>query len=101
MILNSYAVLDAFVTLLRLLLGVLVIGMGLVAWQLCWRGPSVEDRTRLENRSYLLYLLAFLLLGLNVVSWPLLYLLLQSYVPEYEAAGAMCIYGVTQVGVGI
>jgi hypothetical protein len=39
-----------------------------------------------------------LLVGLNLASWPLLYLLLQSYVPEWP--GVMCIFGVTQVGTG-
>src|SRR5262249_16054841 len=50
------------------------------------------------SRGALLFLLAFLLLGLNLAAWPLLYLLLQSYVPEWP--GVMCIYGVTQVGTG-
>src|SRR5262249_49616077 len=35
---------------------------------------------------------------LNLLSWPLFYLLLQSYVPEWE--GVMCIYGVTRIGAG-
>jgi hypothetical protein len=38
------------------------------------------------------------LLGLNVVSWPILYLLLQSYVAEWP--DVMCIYGVTRIGAG-
>jgi len=98
MILNTYAVLDAFVTLLRLPLGLLVVGLGIAAW-LRFRRPAVpEDRKALEDRNYLLSLLGLLLLGLNLVSWPLLYLLLQSYVPEWP--GVMCIYGVTQVGAG-
>jgi hypothetical protein len=45
-----------------------------------------------------LYLLAVLLAGLNIASWPVVYLLLQSYVPEWPEA--MCIYGVTRVGTG-
>jgi hypothetical protein len=35
---------------------------------------------------------------LNLASWPLFYLLLQSYVAEWP--GVMCIYGVTQIGAG-
>ena len=50
----------------------------------------------MEDRCYLLFLLGGLLLALDVVSWPLLYLLLQSYVPEWP--GVMCIYGVTKIG---
>lgn len=98
MILNSYAVLDAFVSLLRMLIGILVVVLVLAAW---WKGreaTTAESRTGLENDFYLLFLLAFLLVSLNILSWPLLYLLLQSYVPEWP--GVMCIYGVTQIGVG-
>jgi len=43
-------------------------------------------------------LLAVVLLWLNVLSWPIFYLLLQSYVPEWP--GVMCIYGVTRIGTG-
>jgi hypothetical protein len=98
MILNSYAILDAFVTLLRGLAGLLVVVLGLFAW---WKGRGLlmpESRKALEDRGTLLFLLSFLLVALNLVSWPLLYLLLQSYVPEWP--GVMCIYGVTQIGVG-
>lgn len=96
MILNAYAALDLFVTLLRLGLGVilLVVG-GAVLWKAC-RSVSFEDRSGLEDRLYLLTLLAVVLLGLNIISWPLFYLLLKSYVPEWP--GVMCIYGVTQIG---
>ena len=98
MILNSYAILDAFVSLLRGFAGLVVVVLGLIAW---WKGRGLvtpESRKALEDRGTLLFLLAFLLVGLNLVSWPLLYLLLQSYVPEWP--GVMCIYGVTQIGVG-
>ena len=93
MILNSYAVLSVFVALLRLVLGVAVVGLAASAW----RRPS-SNRDSMEDRSYLVFLLAFTLVVLNFVSWPLLYLLLQSYVPQW--AGVMCIYGVTRVGEG-
>src|SRR5207302_10144316 len=98
MILNAYAVLDSFTTALRLALGLFVLGLAL------WHGRrrsakhTVEGRQRLEDRGYLLFLAAGVLLALNVLSWPLLYLLLQSYVPEWP--GVMCIYGVTRVGEG-
>jgi hypothetical protein len=54
MILNAYAVLDAFVSLLRLGLGVLVLWLGLSAWR-TWRRPALapEDRKDLEDRCYL------------------------------------------------
>jgi hypothetical protein len=98
MILNAYAVLDAFVTLLRLILAAGVIGMAVSAWRRCARSLAPEKRRHLEDRFYLLFMLAFLLLALNIASWPLLYLQLQSYVQEWPEA--MCIYGVTQIGLG-
>jgi hypothetical protein len=96
MILNAYAVLDAATALLRLLLGLAVTFLALSLWRRWRTGLSAERQGWLEDRSYFLFLLANLLLILSAVSWPLLYLLLQSYVPEWP--GAMCIYGVTQVG---
>jgi hypothetical protein len=98
MILNTFAVLTAFVALVRLLLSLLVLGVGASAWRAGGRPVTPADRTALEDRSYLVFLMAVLLVGLGLVSWPLLYLLLQSYVPEWP--GVMCIYGVTQVGKG-
>jgi hypothetical protein len=101
MILNAFAVLDAFIGLLRLGLGVLVLGFGLAAWRTWRRGAAVpEERKKLEDRCYLLFLMGGLLLALNVVAWPIYYLLLQSYVPYWSGAGVMCIYGVTQIGAG-
>ncbi|MGH7173143.1 MAG: hypothetical protein ACRELG_22910, partial [Gemmataceae bacterium] len=84
MIVNAYAVLDAFVSFLRLGLGLLVVGMGLFAWHF-WRRNALhaEDREKLENRCHLLLLLAGILLWLNMASWPLFYLLLESYVPQW------------------
>lgn len=99
MILNAYAVLDAFVSLLRLGLGLSVLGLGFFAWN-TWSRRTLADEAgqRLEDRCHLLLLLAGLLLWLNVLSWPIFYLLLQSYVPEWP--GVMCIYGVTRIGTG-
>jgi hypothetical protein len=99
MILNSYAVLDGFVSLLRLGLGLVVLWLGLSVlrtWKHRKRGG--EGRKITEDRGYLLLLLAGLLLVLNVAAWPIFYLLLQSYVPEWP--GVMCIYGVTRIGTG-
>jgi hypothetical protein len=98
MILNAYAVLDGFLILLRLLLAVLVIGLGFAAWRGWRRAASPEARGTVEDRNYLLMLLATVLLFVNLASWPLFYLLLDSYVPEWP--GVMCIYGVTQIGKG-
>lgn len=98
MILNTYAILVAFVAGLRLLLGLLVIRLAVAAWLGSARGANAEARDAAQDRVYLLFLLTLLLLALNLAAWPLLYLLLQSYVPEWP--GVMCIYGVTQIGKG-
>jgi hypothetical protein len=99
MILNSYSVLDAFISLLRLGLGLSILGLGRLAW-LAWRRRQSEPEGGQvpEDRLHLLLLLAGVLLWLNVLSWPTFYLLLQSYVPEWP--GVMCIYGVTRIGAG-
>jgi hypothetical protein len=94
MILNAYAVLDFSLSLLRLLLALGIVGLGGLAW--FRRSPTPDAKKDLEDRSYLLFLMAILLLGLNLLSWPLLYLLLQSYVSEWP--GVMCVYGVTRIG---
>jgi hypothetical protein len=95
MVLNSYAVLAVFLALLRLALGVIVVACGAFGRR---RWHAAADRTTAENAGHLAFLLAVTLVLLGVASWPLLYLLLQSYVPEWP--GAMCIYGITQVGKG-
>jgi hypothetical protein len=98
MILNSYALLLGFIALLRLASSLLVLGIARPGRHALAQGQTPEERTALENRCYLLFLLALLLAALNLASWPLLYLLLQSYVAEWP--GVMCIYGVTQIGKG-
>lgn len=99
MILNAYAVLSGFVVVLRGIAAVLVIGLACCVLRSRRRVEfSPTERTESENRFYLLSLLSTWLLGLSLISWPLLYLLLQSYVPHWP--GVMCIYGVTQIGAG-
>ncbi len=97
--LNAYAVLDGALSLLRLGLGLLVVVLWFAAWR-AWRRRAAdpEGQKALEDRCYLLFMLSGLLLVFNIVSWPLLYLLLQSYVPQWP--DVMCIYGVTKIGTG-
>jgi hypothetical protein len=99
MILNAYAVLDGFLSVLRLGLGLLVVRLAFLAWRMWRQSHRVPtERTVLEDRCHLLFLLAGVLVTLNVASWPVFYLLLQSYVPEWP--GVMCVYGVTRIGAG-
>jgi hypothetical protein len=95
-ILNAYAVLAGFTSLLRLGLGVLLVALALTAWLRGRAASATSEPSRREDRFYLVFLIAAVLLVVNVASWPLFYLLLDSYIPEWP--GVMCIYGVTQVG---
>ncbi|MDA1052293.1 MAG: hypothetical protein O3C40_17685 [Planctomycetota bacterium] len=95
MILNGYAILFLLLNFIRLPLALIVVIGGFSEV----RGyPRRLQRESREDRSYLLMMLATWLVGLNVLSWPLFYWLLQSYVPEWP--DVMCIYGVTQIGTG-
>jgi hypothetical protein len=97
-ILNAYAVIDAFLTMLRGGFGLFVIGLVVVTWRRCGWSVAAEQRKLCEDRNYLLSQLTLLVLALNLISWPLLYALLQSYVIEWP--GVMCVYGVTRIGAG-
>ena len=92
---NALSVLAVFAALLRVAIGVFVLVLGVRA---LGRRPAPEQRDAREARYYLLFASALTLLGLAIVSWPLLYMVLQSYVPQWP--GVMCIQGVTQVGLG-
>jgi len=85
-IVNAFSVVAAFAAVLRIALGALVVVIAVRAL----RRPADEARF------HLLVVLAATLLGLGVASWPLYYLVLQSYVLEWP--GVMCIQGVTQIG---
>src|SRR5262245_17636022 len=98
MIVNPYAILDGLVAALRLPLGIALVALSLDALRRMRRDFAPDERVGLENRCYLLVTIAVVVQWLNVLSWPFFYLLLQSYVAEWP--GVMCIYGVTQIGVG-
>ena len=98
MILNAYAVLDLALSAARLLLALLIVALAVRAWRYRRSPPALDARQAVEDRTYLLSLLGLLLLALNVLAWPLFYLLLASYVAQWP--GVMCIYGVTRIGSG-
>lgn len=79
------------------LTGVLAIPLGIMSFRISqkWGQPlNAEERTDIENRSYLLLLTAAVILSVKLLSWPFFYATLQSYVASIR--GAMCIFGVTQ-----
>lgn len=94
MILNAYSIIALF---LALVTGTIALALALASVKVYagWgRGLSGEERSRMENRSTLLLLTAVVILSVKLLSWPLFYLTLQSFVPSIQ--GAMCIFGVTQ-----
>lgn len=98
MLLNGYTVLSVFLCVTRLLIAVAVVAVGLSVRRMLKHSSGIDQQQTIENRGYLLFLSASVLIALNVVSWPVLYLVLQSYVREWPAI--MCIYGVTKIGAG-
>jgi hypothetical protein len=98
MVLNGYTILSIFLCLMRLILSLIVVSVAFTSWRMSRRTLTPEQTETVENRSYLLFLSGTVLIGINVVSWPIMYLLLQSYVQEWPSA--MCIYGITQIGAG-
>jgi hypothetical protein len=97
MIVNVYSVLAGSVGMLRLAVAGVLLALAWLVWRQCRRAGS-EQVGAVQDRVYLVFLLAFFLTGLNLASWPLLYMVLQSYVPEWP--GVTCIYGVTRIGLG-
>ncbi len=107
MIVNKYSVLSLFVDSLNLALAVvLAITASWAAWRIR-RGHHVGHHvpmvvvggelgaSRAEQSIHLATLLAVVCLAILVIGWPLLYAMLDSFVPEIP--GAMCIYGVTKL----
>src|SRR5215469_15254466 len=93
---SGYVAVSAFLDSLQLGAAAWAIVVGLRSW-FTRRGerPDVAQE-RLEERTYLAALLGYLVLGLSLVSWLVFYLMLDGFVPQWP--GAMCIYGVTQIG---
>ncbi|HQU44504.1 MAG: hypothetical protein B7Z73_16490 [Planctomycetia bacterium 21-64-5] len=97
MITSGYSALAGFIGVLQFVAGAAAIGVG-VRNVLLGRVDQADAADRLESSTYLAALLAYLLLGLSLASWIVLYLMLDSFVPQWP--GAMCIYGVTLIGEG-
>ena len=65
-----------------------------------WGRPyTPEEKSILEDRSYLVLLILVIVLMMRLINWPLFYATLQSFIPDLE--GAMCIFGTTQVKPGL
>ncbi len=99
MILNALSITILFMSTLSILL---MIWGGISSFFLYkkWGKPfTPEERTLLEDRSYLVLLILAIVLMMRLINWPLFYATLQSFITDVE--GAMCIFGVTQVKPGL
>ena len=99
MILNALSITILFMSTLSILL---MIWGGISSFFLYkkWgKSFTPEERTLLEDRSYLVLLILAIVLMMRLINWPLFYATLQSFITDVE--GAMCIFGVTQVKPGL
>lgn len=97
MVTSGYATLAGFLAIVELVAAVWAMFVG--ARSLLPANADHDDAVeRLEARTYLAGLLAYLLLGASLLSWLVFYFMLDSFVPQWK--GAMCVYGVTQIGAG-
>ena len=55
----------------------------------------LEDKSKFEQKGYLVFLWACVTLSIRMIVWPWFYFMLQSFVSEIP--GAMCMFGVTQI----
>jgi hypothetical protein len=93
MFVNTYSIIDIFSAGVAVLLGIYMVAYSLRIWSKGGTDSGEEARTFLEDRTYLLLLVAVVVLLLRLLSWPLFYAALSSFVAGIE--GAMCIFGVT------
>jgi hypothetical protein len=95
MIVNKYSVLSLFVESVGLVLAAGLAAAASWAALRIRRGQGEIEASRAERRMHLATLVAVVSLTVLVLGWPLLYAMLNSFVPEIP--GAMCIYGVTKI----
>ena len=99
MILNALSITMIFLGVLSVLLTIWGGTSSLILYRK-WKRPSrPEEKTSLEDRSYLILLIMAIVLLVRLINWPLFYITLQSFISDIE--GAMCIFGVTQVKPGL
>jgi hypothetical protein len=95
MILNVFSITELLLGLLSLLLMAWAGTMSLVLASRWSRSSTASERSRIEDRSHLIFLVAVVVLGMRLINWPFFYATLRSFIPDID--GAMCIFGVTQV----
>lgn len=99
MIINVFTIISLFIVAVSLVLGLFQAGVSLFLYKNWKKVRTGEEKTRLEDFAYLVLLIASVVLMVRLLSWPLFYATLNSYVPEIQ--GAMCVAGVTQIQAGM
>ncbi|MEK6673610.1 MAG: hypothetical protein AABY42_09080 [Nitrospirota bacterium] len=94
MILNLFTIIMLFMAVLTAAISLPICCLSYMAYRKGRNPLSDHERTEIEDRSYLLMLVAVVVLFLKLLNWPFFYVTLQSYIPNIQ--GAMCIFGVTQ-----
>ncbi|HWB09543.1 MAG TPA: hypothetical protein VG826_09975 [Pirellulales bacterium] len=95
---SGYVAVAAFLGALELAAAAWAIVVGLRSVFARRGAPPDVAQDRFEEQTYLAALLGYLVLGVSLISWLVFYLMLDSFLPQWP--GAMCIYGVTQIGLG-
>jgi hypothetical protein len=96
--LNPFSVLAAFVAALELGLGAVVLTLVVRSLRRRRAAAASGATGAASDDSPLVASAAMVLVALSALSWPVLYLLLQSLVPYFQDAGVMCMQGVLRVG---
>ncbi|MFN3532137.1 MAG: hypothetical protein ACK41Q_06420 [Candidatus Brocadia sp.] len=95
MIINVYTIIMLFVGLLSLSLGGFLFYATVRVLSRFETIVPVETKSKFEQKGYLIFLLACVVLSVRMLAWPWFYFMLQSFVSEVP--GAMCMFGVTQI----
>lgn len=94
LILNTYTIGLLFIAALTGLLAVPIGFLSLKTYLQTGKTVTEEELDALADRSYLLLLIAAVVLSVKLFEWPLFYCTLHSLIPHIH--GAMCIFGVAQ-----
>ena len=95
MIVNIYTLIMLFVAFLSLFLGGFLLYATVRVLSHFEPTVPLETKSTFEQKGYLIFLLACVVLSVRMLAWPWFYFMLQSFVSEVP--GAMCMFGVTQI----
>ena len=95
MIVNIYTLIMLFVAIFSLSLGGFLFLLTIRTLLSFKTTVPLEDKSKFEQKGYLVFLLACVTLSIRMIVWPWFYFMLQSFVSEVP--GAMCMFGVTQI----